>query len=157
MLVKHRMTPNPITVSPDTTFPEAFRIIRERGIRYLPVLDKKGVLVGIITQSDLLRASPSEATTLTVFEMNYLLARLQVKEVMSAVQWKKGKDAFGVMSLCVLGPDKDEDWFDMSSNPEIARAVAVKIDCPAGFPIRNRNGAGRREAGHSACVLLAGV
>ncbi|NLE45199.1 MAG: CBS domain-containing protein [Chloroflexi bacterium] len=83
MLVKHRMTPNPITVSPDTTFPEAFRIIRERGIRYLPVLDKKGVLVGIITQSDLLRASPSEATTLTVFEMNYLLARLQVKEVMS--------------------------------------------------------------------------
>lgn len=35
----------------------------------------------------------------------------QVKEVMSAVQWKQGKDAFGVMSLCVLGPDKDEDWF----------------------------------------------
>jgi len=84
MLVKHRMTPNPITVSPDTTFPDAFRIIRDKGIRYLPVVDRRGNLIGVVTQSDLLRASPSSATTLTVFEMNYLLARLQVKEVMSS-------------------------------------------------------------------------
>jgi len=84
MLVKHRMTPNPITISPDTTFPDAFRIIREKGIRYLPVVDKRGRLIGIVTQSDLLRASPSSATTLAAHEMNYLLARLQVREVMSS-------------------------------------------------------------------------
>ena len=49
----------------------------------MPVVDKKGKLIGITTQTDLLHASPSSATTLSVFEMNYLLAHLQVKEVMS--------------------------------------------------------------------------
>jgi acetoin utilization protein AcuB len=84
MLVKDRMTLSPITISPDTSFPDAFRIIKEKGIRYLPVVDRKGRLIGVVTQSDLLRASPSSATTLTVFEMNYLLAHLQVQEVMSS-------------------------------------------------------------------------
>ena len=83
MLVQDRMTPNPVTVAPDTSFPEAFRIIRERAIRYLPVVNSKGKLVGIVTQTDLLHASPSSATTLTVFEVNYLLAHLEVQEVMS--------------------------------------------------------------------------
>jgi acetoin utilization protein AcuB len=77
------MTPNPITVTPDTSFPEAFRIIRDEGIRYLPVVDRKGALIGIVTQTDLLHASPSSVTTLTVFEVNYLLAHLEVGEVMS--------------------------------------------------------------------------
>jgi acetoin utilization protein AcuB len=76
------MTPNPITITPDTTFPDAFRVIREKGIRYLPVVNKRGKLIGIVTQTDLLHASPSSATTLTVFEVNYLLARLTVREVM---------------------------------------------------------------------------
>jgi acetoin utilization protein AcuB len=84
MLVRDRMTLNPITIAPDTSFPDAFRIIREKGIRYLPVVAKRGKLIGIVTQTDLLHASPSSATTLTVFEVNYLLARLQVSEVMSA-------------------------------------------------------------------------
>ena len=84
MLVKDRMTPNPITTAPDTRFPDALRTMRDRGIRYLPVVDKKARLVGIVTQMDLLRASPSSATTLTVHEANYLLARLQVGEVMSS-------------------------------------------------------------------------
>ena len=82
--MKHRMTPSPITVAPDTSFPEAFRVIREKGIRYLPVVDSRGRLIGIVTQTDLLHASPSSATTLTVFEVNYLLAHLQVQEVMSS-------------------------------------------------------------------------
>lgn len=84
MLVRHRMTRDPITVSPETSFPDAFRTIREEGIRYLPVVGKKGKLVGIVTQTDLLQASPSSATTLAVFEMNYLLAHLEVSEVMSS-------------------------------------------------------------------------
>lgn len=84
MLVKHRMTHDPVTVSPNTSFPDAFRTIREKGIRYLPVVARNGELVGIVTQTDLLQASPSSATTLTVFEMNYLLAHLEVSEVMSS-------------------------------------------------------------------------
>ena len=84
MLVKDRMTLNPITITPDTSFPEAFRIIREERFRHLPVIDKKGKLVGVVAQTDLLHASPSSATTLSVFEMNYLMANLHVSEVMSS-------------------------------------------------------------------------
>jgi acetoin utilization protein AcuB len=78
------MTQNPITISPDTSFPEAFRILREERIRHLPVVDKKGTLIGIVAQTDLLHASPSSVTTLSVFEMNYLMANLHVSEVMSS-------------------------------------------------------------------------
>ncbi len=84
MLVKDRMTLNPITIKPDTSFPEAFRIIRENKIRHLPVVDKKGELVGVVSRTDLLHASPSSATSLSVFEINYLLANLHVSEVMSS-------------------------------------------------------------------------
>jgi acetoin utilization protein AcuB len=84
MLVKDRMTFNPITITPDTSFPEAFRILKEERIRHLPVINKKGKLVGVVAQTDLLHASPSSVTTLSVFEMNYLLANLHVSAVMSS-------------------------------------------------------------------------
>ena len=84
MLIRDRMTRDPITISPDTSFPEAFKLLREKRFRHLPVVDQKGKLVGIVAQTDLLHASPSSATTLSVFEMNYLLANLHVSEVMSS-------------------------------------------------------------------------
>jgi len=84
MLVKDRMTPNPITVTPDTFFVEAMRIMGERRFRHLPVVDRKGKLIGIVTQTDLLHASPSPATALSVSEVNYLLANLRIREVMTS-------------------------------------------------------------------------
>ena len=84
MLVKDRMTPNPITIHTETTFPEAFRIMREERIRHLPVLDKKSRLAGIVARTDLLHASPSPATSLSIFELNYLLANLHVSDVMTS-------------------------------------------------------------------------
>ncbi len=84
MLVKDRMTPNPVTITVDTSFPEAYRIMREKKIRHLPVLDENEKLVGVVTRTDLLHASPSSATTFSVFEVNYLLANLHVSEVMSS-------------------------------------------------------------------------
>ena len=84
MLVKDRMTPNPVSVTPDTFFLDAMRIMGERRFRHLPVVDKKGKLIGIVTQTDLLHASPSPATSLSVSEMNYLLANLRIREVMSS-------------------------------------------------------------------------
>ena len=84
MLVKDRMTPDPVTITTSTSFPDAYRIMREKKIRHLPVLDEKGELVGVVARADLLHASPSSATTLSVFEINYLLANLHVGEVMSS-------------------------------------------------------------------------
>jgi acetoin utilization protein AcuB len=83
MLVRDRMTSSPITVDPTTSFPEAFRIMRENGIRHVPVLEGEK-LIGVVARTDLLHASPSVTTTHSVFEMNYLLANLHVREVMSS-------------------------------------------------------------------------
>jgi len=92
MIVRHVMTSNPFTVTPDTTIAEALAIMREKGIRRLPVL-KGGKLIGIVTKRRLLEVSPSPATTLSVFEMNYLLAKTVVKDIMT-------KD------ILTIGPDE---------------------------------------------------
>lgn len=82
MLVRDKMSANVLTVSPDTTLPDALALMQERGIRRLPVVAKDR-LVGIVTLLDLVRASPSPATSLSVWELNYLLAKLPVKDVMA--------------------------------------------------------------------------
>lgn len=83
MLIKERMSRHPITVSPDTSLFDALRIIRDEKIRRLPVLDSTGKLVGIISEKDLLYASPSPATTLSVYEMNYLISKIMIKDLMT--------------------------------------------------------------------------
>ncbi|HHV55710.1 MAG TPA: CBS domain-containing protein [Firmicutes bacterium] len=82
MFVANRMTPNPITIREETSVLEALDIMRRHKVRRLPVL-RGDQLVGIVTETDLVRVSPSPATTLSVFEMNYLLAKMQVRDVMS--------------------------------------------------------------------------
>jgi acetoin utilization protein AcuB len=82
MLVKDWMTPAPLTVSPETPVLEALRLLKERGFRRLPVVDG-AKLLGIVTDKDLKDAMPSKATTLSVWEMNYLLSKLTVREVMA--------------------------------------------------------------------------
>jgi acetoin utilization protein AcuB len=81
MRIRDVMTKNPITVDSETLVLDAQRIMKENNIRRLPIVDK-GNLVGIVTQHDLLEASPSPATSLSIHELNYLLARMKVKEIM---------------------------------------------------------------------------
>ncbi len=83
MLVRERMTRNPIFIRPDTPITEAQALMKREKIHHLPVLDKDEKLVGIVAEKDLLYASPSVATTLSVFEMTSLLAKLKVEKVMT--------------------------------------------------------------------------
>ncbi len=83
MLVGERMTPRPITVTEETSLPEALELMRKEKIRRLPVLDKHGKLVGIVTELDLLRASPSPATTLSIYEIPYLLSKVKMRDIMT--------------------------------------------------------------------------
>lgn len=83
MLVKERMSRHPITISPDTSLHDALRIMREEKVRRLPVLDKKGKLVGIVLEKDLLYASPSPATSLSVYELNYLVSKIKIADLMT--------------------------------------------------------------------------
>ena len=92
MLVRERMTQNPVTVTPETSFADALQILREKKIRRLPVVDKQGDLVGIAVEKDLLYASPSPATSLSIYELHYLLTKLQVKEVMTKRVIAVGED-----------------------------------------------------------------
>ncbi len=83
MLVREWMTPDPVTVRGDTQVIEAMQRLREGGYRRLPVVDGDR-LVGIVTDRDLKEATPSSATTLSVYELNHLLARMRVREIASA-------------------------------------------------------------------------
>ena len=84
MLVGERMTRNPITIFEDTSIDDALHTMRQRKVRRLPVLDPSGKMVGIVSDRDLLHAAPSPATSLSVHELHYLLAKLTVKRVMSS-------------------------------------------------------------------------
>lgn len=83
MQIRHWMTPTVITVTPDTSLLKAGKLMRENNVRRLPVVDKDGRVVGIVSDRDVRDASPSKATTLDTYELRYLLAELKVSQIMS--------------------------------------------------------------------------
>jgi len=82
MLVKDWMSKDPITITDETSMMKAIHLMKQNRFRRLPVLHQ-GKLVGIVSDRDLKEASPSKATTLDVHELYYLLAELQVKDIMT--------------------------------------------------------------------------
>mgnify|MGYP001139043090 CR=1 FL=1 len=82
MLVGQRMSRPVITVSPDLTITDALNLLKRENIRRAPVV-KRGKLVGIITIADIMNASPSQATSLSIWEVNYLLSKITVQDVMT--------------------------------------------------------------------------
>ena len=83
MLVEKRMKAHPITVGPGDSFRHAMSLIRQRGIRHLPVVEHDR-LVGIVTDRDLRQASPSPATSLEIHELHYLLEKITVRDIMTS-------------------------------------------------------------------------
>lgn len=81
MFVRDHMTPDPITVTKETSVLDALELMKKNKIRRLPVL-QEGRLIGLVTERDILRVSPSPASTLSVFEVNYLVAKMTVKDAM---------------------------------------------------------------------------
>jgi acetoin utilization protein AcuB len=84
MLVGERMTKDPIVIRDDTSIDKALKTMQDNKVRRLPVLNDKGALVGIVSERDLLFASPSPATSLSIYELHYLLSRITVAAVMTA-------------------------------------------------------------------------
>lgn len=83
MLVKERMNSPVLTITPDVPVQDALARMRHDKVRRYPVVDKHGKLVGIVTEDDLMNAKPSDATTLSVWEINYLLSKIDVERVMT--------------------------------------------------------------------------
>lgn len=119
------MTKNPITVNSETLVLDAQKIMKENNIRRLPVVDK-GNLVGIVTQHDLLQASPSPATSLSVHELNYLLAKMKVKEIMKKSPMTLSPDTPFEEAL-KIGQDKKIGSFPVVENGKLV-GIATESD-----------------------------
>jgi len=83
MLVGDWMSQNVVTATGDVSMIKAGRMMRDRKIRRLPVVDKDGKLIGIVSERDLKAASPSDATSLDMYELTYLLSEMKVKNIMT--------------------------------------------------------------------------
>ncbi len=92
MLVKDRMTPDPVVITTDTSLKEALEIVRSKPFRHLPVLDENGKLVGIVTEKSLVYASPISTTALSVFEVDYILSRTKVGQIIQGSVISVGPD-----------------------------------------------------------------
>ncbi len=82
MLVKNRMTTDVVTLSPDQTLLKAMTVMRQKGIRRVPIV-LEGKVVGIVTEVDIRKAGASDSTTLSIFELHYLLDQIKVGSFMS--------------------------------------------------------------------------
>jgi acetoin utilization protein AcuB len=103
MLIKELMIPKPAVLAPHTTMPEALRLMKEKGVHRMPVVDAHGTLVGIISETDLHNATPSSATLLSFWEIPTLLAKitvemLMVKDVATVTEDTPVEDAARVMA-----------------------------------------------------------
>jgi CBS domain-containing protein len=83
VLVKEWMSSKVVTASPSMRISEAHQVMKDAKVRRLPVVNGQGVLVGIVTIGDVREASPSDATTLSIWELNYLWAQLTVERIMT--------------------------------------------------------------------------
>ena len=83
MIIADRMKKNPATASPEMSISEASAKMKAEKVHRLPVLDDDRHLVGVISEKDILLAAPSPASTLITYEINYLLSKLKVKNIMS--------------------------------------------------------------------------
>ena len=83
MLVGERMTSPALTIGPEMGVQDALALMHRDHVRRFPVVDSRGNLIGIISEKDLLDATPSDATTLSIWEVNYLLSKLTVEKIMT--------------------------------------------------------------------------
>lgn len=120
MLIRHLMTPDPISISPEQFVAEAGQIMTEKGIRHLPVMED-GKLVGLVTRSSLARALPGLGTGLTRFEYNYLTSNTKIREVMIP------EPVLGTEDMAA------EEAARVMNSKRISSLVVVREDVPVGI------------------------
>ncbi|MGC1404489.1 MAG: CBS and ACT domain-containing protein [Thermodesulfobacteriota bacterium] len=133
MKIKHWMTKDPVTVTPDTLAVEAQKLMKDNKFRRLPVVEK-GKLVGIVTFRNLIEAAPSPATTLSIHELNYLIMRIKVKDLMKKnVVTLSPEDT--VIDAIALGTKKDIGGFPVVD--EKGKVVGIVTESQIGRALMN--------------------
>ncbi|MBO4918613.1 MAG: CBS domain-containing protein [Erysipelotrichaceae bacterium] len=102
MYVKDNMIPGPITIKADQSVSEAVDLMSENKLHRLPVIDDQGKLIGLVTESVISRNTPNSASSLSVFELNYLLNKLKISDIMIKDVITIGKDALLEEAATVL-------------------------------------------------------
>ncbi len=102
MYVKDNMVENPITIGPNASVSEAVDLMSENDLHRLPVVDDSGKLVGLVTESVITSNTPNNASTLSVFELNYLLNKLKISDIMIKDVITIDKDALLEQAATVL-------------------------------------------------------
>ncbi len=93
MYVKDNMIPDPITIRPEQSVSEAIDLMSENRLHRLPVVNEDNRLVGLVTEGIIASNTPNNASTLSVFELNYLLNKLTVDDIMEKNVITIGKEA----------------------------------------------------------------
>ncbi|WP_316896302.1 CBS and ACT domain-containing protein [Pseudodesulfovibrio indicus] len=83
MLVANWMTTDVITITPERSMMKASKLMKDKGISRLPVVDAEGRILGILSDRDIKDASPSKATTLDMHELYYLLSEIKIQDIMT--------------------------------------------------------------------------
>ncbi len=137
MYVKDQMTTPALTLTPDTPFLDALKLMRERKIRRIPIVNEQGKILGIVSERDLLHAEPSPATSLSVWEMNYLLWKLRLGDVMTTAvitvtPLTKLQDAASLMIKHKIGGlpviDAEERVVGVITETDIFKAFVALLD-----------------------------
>ena len=140
MFVKDQMTVNPVTVTSATTIADAAELMKKHRFRRLPVVDI-GKLVGIVTDRDLRKASPSSATTLSVHEADYLLSKALIKDIMTKKVLSIGSEATIEEAALVMYNnriggvpvvDKNQDVVGIITETDIFKCLVDIMGLPSG-------------------------
>jgi acetoin utilization protein AcuB len=134
MLVKDIMTPNPVTIEPQMPVTTARQLMKQENIRHLPVVEAHKGLVGLLTRDALNRAMPSELSSLSIWEINYQLPKIQVREVMvkkviTVTEDVTAEEAARIMISHKIGslPVMRTDHSQAGSKPRLV-GIATEID-----------------------------
>ena len=136
MYIKEYMNTDVITVDGDTPIRDAEKVMHDSKIRRLPVVDK-GKLVGIVTRDKLREVAPSPATSLSIWELNYLLAKMNVKDVMEKELFTVTPDStveeavaeaqrWGIGTLLVVDKDKQDRLVGIATTTDLYK-ITTKV------------------------------
>jgi len=146
MIISRVMTRNPVFIHPEMSVTEVRSLMDKEKIGHLPVLDKNNSLVGLVTREDLLKAGPSAATSLDMYEISYLLSKMVARDVMektvvtvsenevveeaARIMADQGIGCLPVMrGKLLVGMITDSDLFRVFVNAFGARHSGVRIIC----------------------------
>ncbi len=123
MLIKHWMTSEVITVSPEASVVKANKLMKDHNIRRLPVVDTEGHVVGIVSDRDIKDASPSQATSLDMREMLYLLSELKIKSIMTVNPICVGPED-SIEKVALLMEEKGFGGFPVTENDKLMGIIS---------------------------------